>query len=168
LETSLSETNYDHENYSVLLNSYEKEKEQLDRLIAAWEALLSDQWYFLRFLLFSRFTFLRSRFSCFRIGLAWCLKWFWYAFLAILRFFRFSFSYSFHCCFWKRASELLDSLVLLQATKNPRKTNTLRSTPLRTIRIISLPLSHAHTKFMVLSYRSFGTWMSKKQSKPRT
>jgi ATP-binding cassette subfamily F protein 3 len=43
LETSLSETNYDHENYSVLLNSYEKEKEQLDRLIAAWEALLSDQ-----------------------------------------------------------------------------------------------------------------------------
>ena len=42
LETSLSETNYDHENYSVLLNSYEKEKEQLDRLIAAWEALLSD------------------------------------------------------------------------------------------------------------------------------
>ena len=43
LETSLSATNYDHENYSVLLNSYEKEKEQLDRLIAAWEALLSDQ-----------------------------------------------------------------------------------------------------------------------------
>ena len=42
LETSLSATNYDHENYSVLLNSYEKEKEQLDRLIAAWEALLSD------------------------------------------------------------------------------------------------------------------------------
>lgn len=42
LETSLSETHYDHENYSVLLNSYEKEKEQLDRLIAAWEALLSD------------------------------------------------------------------------------------------------------------------------------
>ena len=43
LETSLSATNYDNENYSVLLNSYEKEKEQLDRLIAAWEALLSDQ-----------------------------------------------------------------------------------------------------------------------------
>ena len=42
LETSLSATNYDNENYSVLLNSYEKEKEQLDRLIAAWEALLSD------------------------------------------------------------------------------------------------------------------------------